>query len=319
MANGFLNIPSLTSEVSRENPYLNSEFGVDWSSMGLNNLNTVYDNNNGGGFNNFMGSTVGNNYSGALGSIIGTGLTLWGGYKSYKTYKNLKYDDYKNELAFTQIDIDRENTMQSLYRNNAQIMAEATSMINYNAYMQSMENQSNQSFNEQAYQNSIFNVSRQAKQKSNEMYKNLQTLDLNVQAAKNAEEVSQKMNYLYAKQTTFNAFRQSLNNTIGTVQDYMSQISMMPMFNRNSTVKADTSLVDSFNGPASVQLSTTKSKLEALKMNGFELSQNYLAQGNKVMIGQFQASLGKEYVSPGLNRTDYRVPNFSEVYFNFDE
>ena len=121
MANGFLNIPSLTSEVSRENPYLNSEFGVDWSSMGLNNLNTVYDNNNGGGFNNFMGSTVGNNYSGALGSIIGTGLTLWGGYKSYKTYKNLKYDDYKNELAFTQIDIDRENTMQSLYRNNAQI------------------------------------------------------------------------------------------------------------------------------------------------------------------------------------------------------
>lgn len=319
MANGFLNIPSLTSEVSRENPYLNSEFGVDWSSMGLNNLNTVYDNNNGGGFNNFMGSTVGNNYSGALGSIIGTGLTLWGGYKSYKTYKNLKYDDYKNELAFTQIDIDRENTMQSLYRNNAQIMAEATSMINYNAYMQSMENQSNQSFNEQAYQNSIFNVSRQAKQKSNEMYKNLQTLDLNVQAAKNAEEVNQRMNYLYAKQTTFNAFRQSLNNTIGTVQDYMSQISMMPMFNRNSTVKADTSIVDNFYDPAAQQLSTTQSKLESLKMNGFELSQNYLAQGNKVLIGQFQASLGKQYVGPGLNRTDYRVPNFSEVYFNFDE
>lgn len=319
MANGFLSIPSLTSEVSRENPYLNSEFGVDWSSMGLNNLNTVYDNNNGGGFNNFMGSTVGNNYSGALGSIIGTGLTLWGGYKSYKTYKNLKYDDYKNELAFTQIDIDRENTMQSLYRNNAQIMAEATSMINYNAYMQSMENQSNQSFNEQAYQNSIFNVSRQAKQKSNEMYKNLQTLDLNVQAAKNAEEVNQRMNYLYAKQTTFNAFRQSLNNTIGTVQDYMSQISMMPMFNRNSTVKADTSIVDNFYDPAAQQLSTTQSKLESLKMNGFELSQNYLAQGNKVLIGQFQASLGKQYVGPGLNRTDYRVPNFSEVYFNFDE
>ena len=319
MANGFLSIPSLTSEVSRENPYLNSEFGVDWSSMGLNNLSTVYDNNNGGGFNNFMGSTVGNNYSGALGSIIGTGLTLWGGYKSYKTYKNLKYDDYKNELAFTQIDIDRENTMQSLYRNNAQIMAEATSMINYNAYMQSMENQSNQSFNEQAYQNSIFNVSRQAKQKSNEMYKNLQTLDLNVQAAKNAEEVSQRMNYLYAKQTTFNAFRQSLNNTIGTVQDYMSQISMMPMFNRNSTVKADTSIVDNFYDPAAQQLSTTQSKLESLKMNGFELSQNYLAQGNKVLIGQFQASLGKQYVGPGLNRTDYRVPNFSEVYFNFDE
>ena len=319
MANGFLNIPSLTSEVSRENPYLNSEFGVDWSSMGLNNLSTVYDNNNGGGFNNFMGSTVGNNYSGALGSIIGTGLTLWGGYKSYKTYKNLKYDDYKNELAFTQIDIDRENTMQSLYRNNAQIMAEATSMINYNAYMQSMENQSNQSFNEQAYQNSIFNVSRQAKQKSNEMYKNLQTLDLNVQAAKNAEEVNQRMNYLYAKQTTFNAFRQSLNNTIGTVQDYMSQISMMPMFNRNSTVKADTSIVDNFYDPAAQQLSTTQSKLESLKMNGFELSQNYLAQGNKVLIGQFQASLGKQYVGPGLNRTDYRVPNFSEVYFNFDE
>lgn len=319
MANGYLNIPSLTSEVSRENPYLNSEFGVDWSAMGLNNLKTVYDNNNGGGFNNFLGSTVGNNYSGALGSIIGTGLTLWGGYKSYKTYKNLKYDDYKNELAFTQIDIDRENTMQSLYRNNAQIMAEATSMINYNAYMQSMENQSNQSFNEQAYQNSIFNVSRQAKQKSNEMYKNLQTLDLNVQAAKNAEEVNQKMNYLYAKQTTFNAFRQNLNNTIGTVQDYMSQISMMPMFNQKSTVKADTSLVDNFFDPAAQQLSTTQSKLEAIKMNGFELSQNYLAQGNKVLIGQFQASLGKQYVGPGLNRTDYRVPNFSEVYFNFDE
>ena len=83
----FLSLPSLTSEVSRENPYLNSEFGVDWSSMGLNNLNSVYDSNN-GVQNNYIGNTLGSNWGGSLSAIIGSGLTLWGGYKSYKSYKN---------------------------------------------------------------------------------------------------------------------------------------------------------------------------------------------------------------------------------------
>ena len=313
----FLSLPSLTSEVSRENPYLNSEFGVDWSSMGLNNLNSVYDSNN-GVQNNYIGNTLGSNWGGSLSAIIGSGLTLWGGYKSYKSYKNLKYDDYKNELAFTQIDIDREQTLQSLYLNNAEIMQEATDMINFNSYMQAMENRDNQGFNEQAYQNSIFNVSRQAKEKSNQMYKNIETLNLNVAAAKNAEEVRQKQEYLYAKQTTFNAWRQSLNNTISTMQDYVSQIEMLPMFSKKD-VKADTSLVDNFRDPSAQQYSTTQNKLQMLKMNGFEVSQDYLSKGNKVAIGQFQASLGKEFTgTQGLNRTDFRVPNISEVYFSFE-
>ena len=313
----FLSLPSLTSEVSRENPYLNSEFGVDWSSMGLNNLNSVYDSNN-GVQNNYIGNTLGNNWGGSLGAIIGSGLTLWGGYKSYKSYKNLKYDDYKNELSFTQIDIDREQTLQSLYLNNAEIMQEATDMINFNSYMQAMENRDNQGFNEQAYQNSIFNVSRQAKEKSNQMYRNIETLNLNVAAAKNAEEVRQKQEYLYAKQTTFNAWRQSLNNTISTMQDYVSQIEMLPMFSKTD-VKADTSLVDNFRDPSAQQYSTTQNKLQMLKMNGFEVSQDYLSKGNKVAIGQFQASLGKEFTgTQGLNRTDFRVPNISEVYFSFE-
>ena len=313
----FLSLPSLTSEVSRENPYLNSEFGVDWSSMGLNNLNSVYDSNN-GVQNNYIGNTLGSNWGGSLGAIIGSGLTLWGGYKSYKSYKNLKYDDYKNELAFTQIDIDREQTLQSLYLNNAEIMQEATDMINFNSYMQAMENRDNQGFNEQAYQNSIFNVSRQAKEKSNQMYRNIETLNLNVAAAKNAEEVRQKQEYLYAKQTTFNAWRQSLNNTISTMQDYVSQIEMLPMFSKTD-VKADTSLVDNFRDPSAQQYSTTQNKLQMLKLNGFEVSQDYLSKGNKVAIGQFQASLGKEFTgTQGLNRTDFRVPNISEVYFSFE-
>ena len=313
----FLSLPSLTSEVSRENPYLNSEFGVNWNSMGLNNLNSVYDSKN-SVQNNFIGNTLGNNWGGSLGAIIGSGLTLWGGYKSYKSYKNLKYDDYKNELAFTQIDIDREQTLQSLYLNNAEIMQEATDMINFNSYMQAMENRDNQGFNEQAYQNSIFNVSRQAKEKSNQMYKNIETLNLNVAAAKNAEEVRQKQEYLYAKQTTFNAWRQSLNNTISTMQDYVSQIEMLPMFSKTD-VKADTSLVDNFRDPSAQQYSTTQNKLQMLKMNGFEVSQDYLSKGNKVAIGQFQASLGKEFTgTQGLNRTDFRVPNISEVYFSFE-
>ena len=83
----FLNIPNTSYEVTRENPYLNSEFSINWDSMGLNNLTNVYNTNN---KSNFMTDTFGQNYLGSLSAIVGSGVTAWGVYKTYKTYKDSK-------------------------------------------------------------------------------------------------------------------------------------------------------------------------------------------------------------------------------------
>lgn len=313
----FLTIPNAYDEVRKGNPYLNSEFGVNWDSMGLNNLKNVYDTKNNAN-NNFMDSTLGTNWFGSLSSIIGAGVTAWGVHKGYKSYKSLKWENYKNELPLLQIDTERENTLTTLYENNSNILREATDMVNYNSYVQAMENKTNQGMNEQAYQNSIFKIDRQVKQKTAALYTDIQTLNLNSEAAKNAELVRQKMEFLYTKQAALNAFHQNLNTGISQFTDFMGQIERLPAFNRKDQIKADTTIADAPVNVSSFQYYTTQQTLQTLKLNGFENSQQYLAQNNKVAIGQFDAYLNKKYDSQGLNRSDFRVPNLSEVYFDFD-
>lgn len=311
----FLNIPNTSYEVTRENPYLNSEFSINWDSMGLNNLTNVYNTNN---KSNFMTDTFGQNYLGSLSAIVGSGVTAWGVYKTYKTYKDMDENDYKNELPLMQIDAERESTIAALYANNTDILREATDAINYNAYVQAMENTKNQGFNETAYSNSIFKVNRQVQQKTDQMYQDIRTLNLNSEAAKNAELVKQRMEYLTTKQAALSILNQNIQSGAAQFSDYLSQIEMIPGLNKKNQVKADTSVADNLLDPTAFQYYTTQNTLANLKTNGFENSQQYLAANNKVAIGQFEAYLNPKYSGSGLNRTDFRVPNLSEVYFDFD-
>lgn len=312
----FLNIPNTSYEVTRENPYLNSEFSINWDSMGLNNLTNVYNTNK--PKSNFMTDTFGQNYLGSLSAIVGSGVTAWGVYKSYKTYKDMNENDYKNELPLMQIDAERESTIAALYANNTDILREATDAINYNAYAQAIDQSKNQAVNETAYSNSIFKVNRQVQQKTDQMYKDIQTLNLNSEAAKNAELVKQRMEYLTTKQAALSILNQNIQSGAANISDYLSQIEMIPGLNKKNQVKADTSVADNLRDPTTFQYYTTQNTLASLKTNGFENSQQYLAANNKVAIGQFEAYLNPKYTGTGLNRSDFRVPNLSEVYFDFD-
>ena len=312
----FLNIPNTSYEVTRENPYLNSEFSINWDSMGLNNLTNVYNTNQ--PKSNFMTDTFGQNYLGSLSAIVGSGVTAWGVYKSYKTYKDMDENDYKNELPLMQIDAERESTIAALYANNTDILREATDAINYNAYAQAIDQSKNQAVNETAYSNSIFKVNRQVQQKTDQMYKDIQTLNLNSEAAKNAELVKQRMEYLTTKQAALSILNQNIQSGAANISDYLSQIEMIPGLNKKNQVKADTSVADNLRDPTTFQYYTTQNTLASLKTNGFENSQQYLAANNKVAIGQFEAYLNPKYTGTGLNRSDFRVPNLSEVYFDFD-
>lgn len=312
----FLNIPNTSYEVTRENPYLNSEFSINWDSMGLNNLTNVYNTNQ--PKSNFMTDTFGQNYLGSLSAIVGSGVTAWGVYKSYKTYKDMDENDYKNELPLMQIDAERESTIAALYANNTDILREATDAINYNAYVQAIDQSKNQAVNETAYSNSIFKVNRQVQQKTDQMYKDIQTLNLNSEAAKNAELVKQRMEYLTTKQAALSILNQNIQSGAANISDYLSQIEMIPGLNKKNQVTADTSVADNLRDPTTFQYYTTQNTLASLKTNGFENSQQYLAANNKVAIGQFEAYLNPKYTGTGLNRSDFRVPNLSEVYFDFD-
>ena len=312
----FLNIPNTSYEVTRENPYLNSEFSINWDSMGLNNLTNVYNTNQ--PKSNFMTDTFGQNYLGSLSAIVGSGVTAWGVYKSYKTYKDMDENDYKNELPLMQIDAERESTIAALYANNTDILREATDAINYNAYAQAIDQSKNQAVNETAYSNSIFKVNRQVQQKTDQMYKDIQTLNLNSEAAKNAELVKQRMEYLTTKQAALSILNQNIQSGAANISDYLSQIEMIPGLNKKNQVTADTSVADNLRDPTTFQYYTTQNTLASLKTNGFENSQQYLAANNKVAIGQFEAYLNPKYTGTGLNRSDFRVPNLSEVYFDFD-
>lgn len=319
----FLNL-NFSDIATRENQYLNSEFGVDWSAMGLNNVSNVYQQSD-GTLNNYTGTstnaltqTLGNNWLGSLSSVIGSGISLFGAYKSYKSYKSLNFEDYKNESALMSIDSDREQTLASLLNNNSLILQEAGNMINYNAYAQAMENSQNQVYNQQAYSNSIFNVSRQVQAKTNQMYRDIKTLDLNTASAKNAELTRQKSEFLATQQAAFNSYRQTLNNTISQIQNYASQLERLPVFNRSDNLSVDTSINDNFVDPTAQQYATVQNKLLSLKTDGFQLTQNYLSQGNKVLLGTFSASLPAQYErSSSLTSGNLRVPNLSEVYFDF--
>ena len=312
----FLNIPNTSYEVTRENPYLNSEFSINWDSMGLNNLTNVYNTNQ--PKSNFMTDTFGQNYLGSLSAIVGSGVTAWGVYKSYKTYKDMDENDYKNELPLMQIDAERESTIAALYANNTDILREATDAINYNAYVQAIDQSKNQAVNETAYSNIIFKVNRQVQQKTDQMYKDIQTLNLNSEAAKNAELVKQRMEYLTTKQAALSILNQNIQSGAANISDYLSQIEMIPGLNKKNQVTADTSVADNLRDPTTFQYYTTQNTLASLKTNGFENSQQYLAANNKVAIGQFEAYLNPKYTGTGLNRSDFRVPNLSEVYFDFD-
>ena len=315
----FLKIPNVSEELSRQNPYLNSQFGINWDSMGLNNLTNVYNTNTTNDQNkNFMASNLGDNWLGSLSSIVGAGVTAWGVYKSYKSYKSLQWDNWKNDLPIIQMDAERESTIAALYENNTDILREATDAVNYNSYVQAMENSQNQGVNEQAYQNSIFKVNRQVQQKTDQMFDDIRMLNLNTEASKNAELVKQKMEMLTTKQAALNSFHQILNNGIAQFSDFTSHIERLPVFNRSDKIKPDYTVADTPVNPGSFQYYTTQNILQNLKLNGFENSQQHLAENNKIAIGQFDAYLNKKYVSPGLSREDFRVPNLSEVYFDFE-
>ena len=269
----FLNIPNTSYEVTRENPYLNSEFSINWDSMGLNNLTNVYNTNQ--PKSNFMTDTFGQNYLGSLSAIVGSGVTAWGVYKSYKTYKDMDENDYKNELPLMQIDAERESTIAALYANNTDILREATDAINYNAYVQAIDQSKNQAVNETAYSNSIFKVNRQVQQKTDQMYKDIQTLNLNSEAAKNAELVKQRMEYLTTKQAALSILNQNIQSGAANISDYLSQIEMIPGLNKKNQVTADTSVADNLRDPTTFQYYTTQNTLASLKTNGFENSQQY--------------------------------------------
>ena len=319
MAN--LNFKLPTGDLSRFDSLTGSNnMNVNWNSLGLNNVSNITSQNTGGGFNNAVTNVLGNNWSGTIGSIIGTGLTAYGTYKSYKSYKSMKFSDYENPLAYTQLDIQKSEMEEQLHRTNSEVMEEARGLINYNAYAQAQENRQNQGFNQQAYSNSIFNVSRQAQDKTNKMYKNLEKLDLNTAAAKNAEKVRQEQEFQYLKMSAFNNFRQGMNSAISQIQEYTLQLENIPLFNKNTGtgVVGDSSLVDNYYDPTKNQLDTVQSRMSNLSLFGMENTQDFLAKGNRVMLGQFLALTNKKFQQTGLQTKNLRVPNLSEIYFNFE-
>ncbi len=309
----------------RENSYLSNYFSLDnlagWNSMGLNNIKNTQSLNNGGGFNNSLTKALGSNWSTPVTGAIGTGLALYGGWQAYRTYKSMTYDDFKNESALAQIDISRDEAKQTLLEENTKMQQEAEDYISYNSYAQAMENAQNQGFNETAYTNSIFNVKRQVEQKNTTMVKNLEKLDFNAEAAKNAEVIKQKQEYLSYKLSAANALNQSWNNYIGNISTYFSQIASIPALNKNKgdfEVKADTSSVDNFFNAATTQYNTVESQMRMLDVIGINNTQSWMAQGNKIMLGQFEVYQNKKFAQTGGLGTKTSVPDLSQVYFDFD-